>query len=58
MRHRARILGELMGSQKCHVLDTFHAPRVHIRRELGVTIYGEALFQTELEPIPTGNTVP
>ncbi len=57
MSHRAGILGELMGPQKCHVLDPLHTSRVHIGRELCVTINGEALFQTELEPIPTGNTI-
>ena len=57
MSHRACILRELMGPQKCHVLDPLHASRVHICRELRVTIDSEALFQTELEPIPTGDTV-
>ena len=57
MRHRPRIFSELVCSQKRDILDSLHTSGIHIRRELGVTIYGKALFQAELEPVPAGDSI-
>ena len=57
MRHGSRIFSELVCSQKRDILNSLHASGIHIRRELGVTIHGKALFQAELEPVPAGDSI-
>ena len=57
MRQRACIFGKLVGTQEQRVLHPLDPPRVHVGGELAVTKDREALFQTELKPVPAGDPI-
>ena len=57
MRHRAAVLGELGSAQQLDVFYPLDRGGTHGGRKSGVAKYGKALFQTELEPVATGDAV-
>ena len=57
MRQRAAVLDELHVPQERHVRHALDGAGVHVRRELGVPIDGEAFLQAQLEPVPAGDAV-
>ena len=57
MGQRAAVFRELHAAQKLHVFHALDGARVHVRRKLGVSVDGEALFQAELEPVAAGDPI-
>ena len=53
----ALVLGELTTAQFDHIGNPFHRSRAHVRCELAVTVNGQTLFQTQLEPVAAGDAV-
>ena len=53
----ALVLGELTAAQFDHIGNPFHRSRAHVRCELAVTVNGQTLFQTQLEPVAAGDAV-
>ena len=57
MRHRARILSELMCLQERDIFNPLHTARIHIGRELRIPEYREAFLKTELKPVAAGHAI-
>src|SRR5438067_3140944 len=57
MGERSRILRELIGPQPFDIGDALYRPRADIGGELLVAEDGQALLETELEPIAAGYAV-
>ena len=58
MRQRTGVFCELVRPEKQGILNALHTTRIHVGREFAIAKYGKTLFQTELKPIATGDTVP
>ncbi len=57
MRHRAGVLGELVGAQVGDVLDALDGRRVHVGAELRIAEDGEAFLERQLEPVAAGHAI-
>jgi hypothetical protein len=57
VRHGTCVLGELCGAHRHHVFNALDGARVHVARELAVTVHGEALLERELEPVAARHAV-
>ena len=57
VRHRARVLGELLAAQVLDRADALDRARVEVAREFLVAEDGQAFLQRQLEPVAAGDAI-
>ena len=57
VRHRPRVLRELVGAQHPHVADALDRPRRHVGGELLVPEHRQPFLEAQLEPVAAGHAV-
>ena len=57
VRHRTRVLRELVGAEQAHVADALDRARRHVGGELLVPEHRQAFLEAQLEPVAAGHAV-